>query len=269
MSARRSASLQALLLALLLGAPAAGQKADPPPGKPVKVDRPRTAVYLKNSGCSAVIVGPHVLLTAAHCVPNGLAEVPRFLHRAKEPGRCQRQPDASDESRGRGSCGRPARKRPPGADLALCVFGDPAFPADYRYQILATKAPAPGTLLTFVGFGCTGTGSCEAAGTSASSSSAQQGTTRMHLVASDATWITEADLSRGDAGLCAGDSGGPVFLGPDGRRVVAIAKASCIGWRIERSAVTPLGTPSTVDWMCRWTRQDPHRREILGLACPR
>jgi hypothetical protein len=225
---------------------------------------PNIAVYVEESLCSAVAVGPHTLLTAAHCVRDSSPTIPVWFGMMNQVGRCACHPDYFDGDDGEWGCGAPDSGTLPPEDVALCVF-DKKFKDKHLKAVSPSLEVQPGDRVMITGFGCVGLAACSAVGDSNGLSDARHGWTRILEKPTPHTWITEADFPQGDSALCAGDSGGPVFGAPDWTHVVAIAREGCVDHKIARSALTPLSADSTVEWMCKWVEEDPEKRRILGL----
>lgn len=218
-------------------------------------------VRLPQSGrpCSAVAVGPHVLITAAHCVENGEATI---LTPAKKTGDCWTPCSPSAKP---SSCSDP----PPSAvaDIAACFF-DEAFEKGIETVSTDVSWLTKGTEVLLTGFGCVGVTKCEP---TTWETPAQAGPAEILDDASiqDLFFLTLGDLAKGGSALCFGDSGGPVYrVTQGGRRVVGIAQGGCVDGKPEKSAITSLAAEATVEWLCKWVKKEPKKRAIQGLSCP-
>lgn len=190
-----------LLMALLISSSAQATLMDEKPfgligGSPVQPDEYEEVIRITNgkASCSASLIGPRVVLTAAHCTgPNGdifpvsAEKVYEFTKgRTVYKARCQIAPDY--------------RSRTGDQDMALCKT-DKAVSG--KYAIVMQKGPKINELVTLVGYGCT----------SESGRGGNDGILRV----GDAP-VTKLDTkhyysfhTKGDSALCFGDSGGPAF----------------------------------------------------------
>jgi len=146
----------------------------------------KEVVLLKSSGCSATVVGPQVLVTAAHCAVN--INTSFTLDGKSYAVKLTRSP----YHRGGGS----------GHDMALGLISDPVLIHPSRlahidFTNIGTMVP-----VDLVGYGCTKW-----------SSSVGYGVLRMGFA--DSTGYSNSNLeftTNGRSAICQGDSGGPTFL---------------------------------------------------------
>lgn len=151
-------------------------------GKPVQPGEFPEVVYItmKNSRCSATIVGPKVVLTAAHC--------------AREGGKMSFQVGQTLYS---GVCHAPDAYPSDDHDISLCLV-DKNIPGPYAS--VAQKGPEVGDKVTLIGYGCT----------KPKGGGGNDGILRVGI--STVTGFTDWDfITKKDAALCYGDSGGPAF----------------------------------------------------------
>lgn len=151
-------------------------------GKPVEPGEYPEVVYIsmKSGRCSASLVGPQVLLTAAHCARGG-AKV-TFQHN-------QNQYSAT--------CTAPAAYPREDHDISLCLIDKEI---QKPYASIADKSPEVGEKMTLIGYGCVKPGG----------GGGNDGVLRVGQ--STVTGFTKWDIvTKRDAALCYGDSGGPAF----------------------------------------------------------
>lgn len=168
-------------------------------------------------GCSAAVVGPQVLLTAAHCVPDSGSMTLTRVGAEGQEITCSRHPGYVQD---------------PSADFALCKLPKGLFPSGVFERISITPADDLVTGARQVllgGFGCTSASAARAViamrpdaqgvmrpvymiGLASIDQGAfskpPQWPPKHYLPSEHATMITKPD----GPNVCGGDSGGPVFL---------------------------------------------------------
>ncbi|GLK69900.1 trypsin-like serine protease [Ancylobacter dichloromethanicus] len=188
----------ALLAALLLATPARAIVGGGPADEALKAE---TAMIVSTRGatCTGVVLGPNVLLTAAHCVEPA-ADYAVVVFEGGTPRLIPIDRKAVHPSFDPNSF---ATRRPT-PDLALVRLSGP-LPAGFRPAALTDQValPARRTAFTVAGYGVTRDGDGKSAGTLRTVSLPSIGTTGGIMVR----------LSDGAAkGGCTGDSGGPVLI---------------------------------------------------------
>ena len=155
-------------------------------GDKVGRDEFKEVVWIRSGGsmCTASLVGPRVVLTAAHCVSRGSIEV--VVDRGRVPAKCQ-IPDGYTRSVG-------------DQDMALCKL-DRDLPGPYAS--IADVGPKVGDEVTLIGYGCVQRGG----------GGGNDGTLRYgHApVTRESDHGYHSFHTVGDSALCFGDSGGPAF----------------------------------------------------------
>ena len=186
------------------------------PSDPAPDLAPHVVMLLNRTGrtagfCSAVVVAPDALLTAAHCAPPGAA-LRAFENNGGTPAmheirEAERSPDYRADA---------IRSRQRSVDLALVRLAAPLPPRFTPATLGAMPPHAPGSPFRLAGFGLRQEGA-----------PASSGTLRAATVTARAP-VSEVLLWAG-GGACTGDSGGPVLEG--GAVVAVIAWAAGSGDR--------------------------------------
>jgi secreted trypsin-like serine protease len=162
--------------------------------------------------CTAVALGPRLLLTAAHCTAGDRSAIKViFGTTLTDVGNDRIRPVAAIARAGKTAAGKGRYAYQDPDDLALVVLGSGA-PAGTRYATLGEASPAPAAV-TIAGYGAT-------------SELRQPNTLGQRQLGFDGVLrVASVPLSRTDAallvgdqgrgtGACTGDSGGPAFAGP-------------------------------------------------------
>ncbi len=150
--------------------------------------------------CTGIVVSPHAVLTAAHCVPPD-AEV--RIHFKDEAGAPVLLP-VSGVIRHPGYRADAIARRERSIDLAIVTLADP-LPERFRPATLSTQGSAQvGDRFTVAGFGL------GREGEPASSGRLREATLSVRAPLSDVLLWAEDSKHQG-AGACTGDSGGPML----------------------------------------------------------
>ena len=213
------------------------------------------------AACTAALIGPAVLLTAAHCVPAVGTITFRYNgHPAPYMAACTRHPDFGSET-------------DRSADFALCTV-TPAFdaPAGFLYETVSTSdmTALVNSVVVLTGFGCV---------SSVATGAPFDGKYRIGFATIDETSGSPA-RTRGDEfysprernnvftasdpakiNLCPGDSGGPAFArtgegaGHSSRTIVGVASrvfSDGAGTGFGSSVISATGGPGFRGWAERW-----------------
>jgi Trypsin len=193
--------------------------------------------------CSAALIGPHVLLTAAHCVGNH--RLVSFSFNGKPfAGPCDWSNTFIDGD--------------DSADIALCFISDAA-PVPYENISTDPTDLKVATRITLTGFGCT----------SVDETGAGRGNESKKYLVGDATIVKlpgqqageeNSIITEGEVAICFGDSGGPAFLRNSlsgSRRVVGVNSHF---WKDNNlSSISSLTTPAAVEDIKKWRQAGPNR----------
>lgn len=184
-----------LLLALVLSASSVPASAEYNPqtligGSEVDLkDYPEVVYYYAGrSACSGTIVGPSMILTAAHCVQNGQVISDSL---GKWKAECTRHPTYTN------------KEDYYAVDMAVCKKLDSHF--NQKPASIADQGPEVDDLVTLAGYGC-----IRSDGRGGNDGALRVGKAPVVELPEDGTkeyWY----LTRGDSALCFGDSGGPSF----------------------------------------------------------
>jgi secreted trypsin-like serine protease len=148
-------------------------------------------VYISNgmARCSATIIGPEVILTAAHCAADqgSISQVDFVIDQVVFRAKCEQAPMYRDELEDH--------------DMALCKTDKPLA---VKYASVAKEGPKVGDKVTLSGYGCIRQG-----GGGGNDGVLRVGSAPLtELPHGDYDWFTTV----GSTALCYGDSGGPAFL---------------------------------------------------------
>lgn len=157
---------------------------------------PATLVFLYQANvfspvqrCSATLIGPKTVLTAAHCMPNGATAVVKLAGGGRPKVKCTHHPDYIDDT---------------SQDFALCVSNQ-AF-TGFRFEKINTDIakPALKAEVKLMGFGCR-----EEDGVDGAFGVLFEGNAVVKSrFANNRNYIRTA----GGAAVCFGDSGGGAFI---------------------------------------------------------
>jgi Trypsin len=208
MTVLRSLSWSAAFCVLLTPLPAHAIVGGAPDAGPLSR---ATIMVLSSKGgmCTAVVVAPDALLTAAHCVAGASEHRVHYRDESGQPVLIAPKAKALHPGYDAGAIA--ARRR--SIDLALVRLPEP-LPARFQTASLSAAGAPSGSSLAFGGYGVAREGDAVSTGT--------YRTVRLPLVEPYGPSRILVWAKGQGAGLCEGDSGGPVALGGGGA-VIAVA----------------------------------------------
>lgn len=208
-------------------------------------------VFNKTSGqpCTATLVGPAAILTAAHCMPNNVNS--RFkLGAISVVGRCRHAPTYDPNLR-------------KFDDWALCLLKFPIL--DVMYESIGSEIPSRGTV-TLTGYGCR-----HPSGTSGDGilriGTAELAPRPSGLPPEPSLIYTNTDIDADGVAVCPGDSGGPLFLfhgaSMNSARTLIAVNSSRVNEAPGISLFAATGAHSAFQFFKAWAMK--HSQEICGV----
>lgn len=243
--------MKSMVLLCLLSGSAVGAESELIGGREVSRAEFPEMVRIRqgNATCSATIVGPRAILTAAHCstadgeiVPVSESQDVIFDHAAMPANNF------------RARCTLAPKYRAEDHDVALC-YSESVLPAPYAEIVNAQ--PQVGEVVTLAGFGCT-----RSDGSGGNNGRLKAGEVAVSAVAAGrphAYWF----VTRGQSALCFGDSGGPAFKRV-GKGVHQIYGVNSRGNIRDTSYLTALGLPISQEFFRSWAQE--RRTQICGVT---
>jgi hypothetical protein len=203
-------------------------------GAPVTSGEFASTVILTTSAgsCSATLVGPQVLITAASCVADGV-EMRVGLNKI----RCNRHPDYHPKV---------------AADVALCLLDTELAGIPSERIASGTGSSSKIDKILLVGYGCT-----KRDGVDRQIGQLSAGEARVtRTSAADRNFLVATGAS-----LCFGDAGGGAYLSSSGKHQLIGVNSS--GNLNGKSLIWPLANTEFVSWANSWAAQ--HNAKICGL----
>jgi hypothetical protein len=224
------------------------------------------AILRKKTGnnCTAALIGPATVLTAAHCAAHG-AQIGFGILGQRVAGICEQAPGYQ--------AGRKSE------DWALCLLQYEVQGIPYE-NVEIKNPPAQGTAIFLTGYGCTATkagGKIDVClpkemfvpgdqklriGMTTVSAQPDQLANRPNSI------FSSGSISSGDTILCPGDSGGPAFVIPNAnpkaiRRLVGVNSATCILGDHGISAIASTSSAPGVAFIRSWVER--HGQIVCGV----
>jgi hypothetical protein len=191
--------------------------------------------FPKNLQCTSSLVGPRVLLTAAHCVTPG-AMISLKVKQTAYSAVCDQAPGY-----------HPKTNRSP--DYALCLVATEINETPYFETVsIEPSRLKVGQQILLTGFGCTKAGG----GGDTSGTVYRVGESVINTLP---TSTDDRIVTKGQAAVCFGDSGGPGFLqrkGDDGGPRIQVS-VNAVGNIKDVSGLASLSTPAAVGFLRDWS----------------
>ncbi len=184
-------------------------------------------ISIGNSRCSAVIVGPRVVMTAAHCIEdsNEITQIDFSIQKTPFHAKCQQSPEWKDPNVYH--------------DLALCKTDEEI--SDIHYATVSDKALQINDEVNLTGYGCTA-----ADGNGGNDGILRMGSAKVtELPSPRIPWFQTIDQTV----LCSGDSGGPALLKSEYSTTRYVVGINSMGDSINISFMTALWIDKSIVFM--------------------
>lgn len=199
-------------------------------------------ISIGNSRCSAVIVAPRVVMTAAHCIEdsNEITQIDLLVQRTAFHAKCLQSPEWKDPSVYH--------------DLALCITDKEI--NDIQYASVTNKALELNDSVELTGYGCTSSD-----GSGGNDGSLRIGTARVtRLPEPRIPWFQTTDQTV----ICHGDSGGPALFKSDSSKTRTVVGINSMGDASTISFMTALWIDKSIAFMKDFERKNDVK--ICGVS---
>jgi Trypsin len=179
-------------------------------------------------GCTSTVVGPRVVLTAAHCL-GGATSASAVVGGVKYSLTCKSNPSYPNDTT---------------ADVALCASASDIAASTMKYEVLNKDATLikSGTNTVLLGFGCTTDGGSDIG--------------VLHVGNAKVTKIPVAFQRyevKGSANLCPGDSGGAGYRVIDKDKRVVFGVNESVASDFKTSYLSSLTTADNANFIAGWS----------------
>lgn len=215
-------------------------------------DWPATLIFqIAGKGvCTSTVVGNRVILTAAHCIPNG-AKGKVDVGATPVTISCEHHPSYTPNDKD--------QSLTTSADWALCAASQD-IPVS-AFESISNKGPAANDELLLLGYGCNKKG-----GTDGGFGFLFEGEAKVMKLpdAGGKLWKLNYVETSGGAAVCFGDSGGAAYRYLDrAKRSRVLVGVNSRGDIAERSYISATYTPSFTAWAVEWSKNK--KVAICGL----
>lgn len=247
----------------------AGVKPQVTNGQEVNRDQWQATLLSQSNGCTATVVGPFAILTAAHCLKFGLA-ISIFVAGIERYATCEVSSSYSADYDVQGKRTDENWDKT-SADYAMCAVDDGGggLKPDKFETINISPTLTTNQQIRLIGYGCNGdTVISQGGGT------LRTATGRIKsLPVNDNNYIVVGAADGQDnAILCPGDSGGsaywPIVIAGGSRRIVGINSRTGV-LKDEKtlsgtSFVSSLSTPAAITFLTTWAKK--HNLDVCGVT---
>ncbi|PBC04260.1 S1 family peptidase [Mesorhizobium sp. WSM3860] len=184
-------------------------------------------------GCTATVVGPQAVLTAAHCIEDGASGQIK-IHSQPIKAQCKRHPGYKNTNTTH--------------DFALCNTDAPISGVAFEAVNTSIAFPKVAMPITILGYGCTTPG-----GFDRNFGMLFSGTATVTRLPRNDDLYT---ITHGGAAVCFGDSGGAAYVYDDAiQRHRLIVGVNSKGDISEVSYISSTDTEAFVSWAIDWSKQ--------------
>jgi hypothetical protein len=224
-------------------------------GKIAPKDHYPEVIYIVSSGarCTATVVGPRTILTAAHCVRDGgsIEEKAMFVHDQEVfDAQCTHHPKYDQEGYS--------------YDFALCKTNSEV---RVKYASIDTQPPALGEAVTLMGYGCVNPRNQDGSGggNGGNDGKLRYGNAKVVVLPGGGIGGGQYFHTTGSVALCFGDSGGPSMrkMSNPAAESHMVNGVNSRGNIRSRSLLSSTFLPGFQNWAKAWA--DNNRVSICGI----